>query len=170
MRASSIVSFHQTTSVGLRRPWQTFKDGQIWYGMMKLGSKRHPLTTKQGNKHYYKGTGSSGYGRLNKNGTYLVNWDKVRTYVVPADLNSTELKPLVSPKTPQIYQKYVGYTDGVKSPELAMKNIIDFVELGENYNNVDLEKSNYLEEFVHEDVIKSEMETEVDEPEKATQN
>lgn len=158
MRASVVLNFQQSTSASLRRPWQTFKDGQIWYGLTKRGSKRHPLTTKQGNKNFYKGTGSSGYGKSNKNGTYIMNWEKVRTYVVPAELNTTELKALVSPKVPGIYQRFVGYEDGAKSPELAFKNIIDFIELGENYNNIDLEKSQYLEEFVHPDIIKSEIE------------
>lgn len=149
MKASAVTHFQATTAVALRRPWQTFKDGQIWYGMGKTGSKRHPLTTKQGNKHYYKGTGSLGYGKLNRDGKYIVDWTKVRTYVVPADLHLTPLKALVSPKVPQVYQKYVGYDDGAKSADLAFQNLVDFVEYGENYNAVDLEESGYLEEFVN---------------------
>lgn len=149
MRASQVCHFQSTCVSNLRRPWQTFRDGQIWYGFTTRGSKRHPLTTKQGNKNFYKGTGSTGYGKLNKNGTYIVNWEKVRTYVVPADLYNTELKALVSPNVPEIYQKFVGYEDGVKNPELAWKNIKDFIEFGENYNDQDLEKNEYLEEFVH---------------------
>lgn len=149
MKGSQVLSFQQTAVANLRRPWQTFKDGQIWYGQTKLGSKRHPLTTKQGNKHYYKGTGSAGYGKLNQYGQFIVDWAKVRTYVVPADLHSTDLKALVSPHTPQIYQKYVGYPDGAKSAELAWKNTVDFIEYGENYNDQDLEASGYLEEFVN---------------------
>lgn len=156
MRATNVLNFQQTTVSNLRRPWQTFKDGQIWYGMTTRGTKRHPLTTKQGNKHYYKGTGSSGYGKLNKSGVYIVNWTKVRTYVVPADLHNTELKPLVSANVPQIYQKFTGYSDGMKSPELAWKNVVDFVEYGENYNEQDLEENQYLEEFVNHDIKKTE--------------
>lgn len=156
MRASDVLNFQQTAVANLRRPWQTFKDGQIWYGMTTRGSKRHPLTTKQGNKHYYKGTGSTGYGKLNKAGVYIVNWSKVRTYIVPTDLHNTELKPLVSANVPQIYQKFTGYSDGMKSPELAWKNIADFVEYGENYNEQDSEESRYLEEFVNHDIHKTE--------------
>ncbi|EEQ35985.1 putative 54S ribosomal protein [Clavispora lusitaniae] len=158
MRASSVLNFQHSATANLRRPWQTFKDGQIWYGLTTRGSKRHPLTSKQGNKHYYKGTGSSGYGKLNKAGQYIVNWSKVRTYVVPADLPNTELKALVGGSVPQIYQRLEGYSDGFKSPELLWENIKDFVEYGENYNDQDLEKNNYLEEFIHPDVLKAQEE------------
>lgn len=148
MKASTVLAFQQTATAQLRRPWQTFKNGQLWYGMLKTGTKRLPLTTKQGNKNYYKGTRSSGIGRLNAAGTYIVNWDKVRTYVVPTELNSSELKPLVSPRVPQIKQKFIGYEDGAKSPQFALDNIINFVEHGENYKDVDLLKTDFLEEFV----------------------
>lgn len=158
MRASPVHAFHQTAAAALRRPWQTFRDGQIWYGLTKRGSKRHPLTTKQGNKHYYKGTGSSGIGSLDKAGVYHVNWDKVRTYVVPADINSTELRALVSPNTPEIYQRFEGYSDGAKSAELAWQNVQDFIEYGENYSDVDLEQLRYLEHHVHPSVVAAEQE------------
>lgn len=156
MKATSVLNFQATAAANLRRPWQTFRDGQIWYGQMKTGSKRHPLYSKQGNKHFYKGTRSSGYGKLSKAGTYLMNWLKVRTYVVPADLLATDLKPFVSKDVPEIWQKVEGYSDGFKSPELAWRNIKDFIEYSENYNDQDLEKSNYLEEFVNPDTVKTE--------------
>lgn len=156
MKPSTVRSFHSTASTSLRRPWQTFKDGQIWYGVTTRGSKRHPLTTKQGNKHYYKGTGSSGYGKLNKNGTYIMNWQKVRTYVVPTDLQTSELRPLVSPNTPQILQEWVGYSDGPKSAELAWQNIVDFVEHGENYDFQDVEKNDFREVYENVDAVKAE--------------
>lgn len=150
MKASTNLLFQSTSATSLRRPWQTFRDGQIWYGLTTRGSKRHPLTTKQGNKHYYKGTRSSGYGKLNKSGIYIMDWSKVRTYVVPPDLQNTELKALVSPNVPQIYQRYIGYSDGPKSAELAWQNVVDFVEHGENYDNRDLEKNDYLEEYINQ--------------------
>lgn len=151
MRASQVRCFQLSCVNQLRRPWQTFKDGQLWYGITKSGSKRHPLTTKQGNKHYYKGTRSTGVGLQNSHGSYIVNWNKVRTYVVPANLETSELKSLVSPRVPQIHQKFIGYPDGAKNAQLAFKNVVDFIEHGENYNDVNLEESQYLEEFVNED-------------------
>lgn len=158
MRASSVLNFQHTAVSSLRRPWQTFKDGQIFYGLTKRGSKRHPLTSKQGNKDFYKGTRSSGIGFLDKHAKYIVNWDRVRTYVVPADLNSTPLKALVSGNCPQLIQRFEGYLDEMKSPELAWNNIKDFIEYGENYNDIDVEQTDFLEEFVHPDVNAAEQE------------
>lgn len=47
---------------------------------------RHALNTKQVNKGFYKGTGSGSMGSHTKYGGYKIDWDKVRTYVVPKDL------------------------------------------------------------------------------------
>lgn len=79
----------------LLRPWKTFKDGTLFYGTSKNGSKRHPLTSKQGNKNYYKGTRSSGIGSHTAYGKYTITWDKVRTYVVPAGLSNTDVSFLI---------------------------------------------------------------------------
>lgn len=45
--------------------------------------RRLQLTTKQVNGGYYKGTRSGAMGRHTKHGQYIIDWDKVRTYVVP---------------------------------------------------------------------------------------
>lgn len=92
-----------------------------------------------------------------------MNWSRVRTYVVPADLQNSDLKALVSPNVPEIYQKYVGYDDHAKSAELAWNNVVDFIEYGENYNTQDLEANQYSEEFINPAVIKSEQ-VELNEP------
>ncbi|KAI5966244.1 MRPL27 [Candida pseudojiufengensis] len=149
MRASQILSFQATAQTALRRPWKTFRDGSLYYGQLKSGSKRHPLTTKQGNKHYYKGTRSTGIGHLDSRGRYHIDWNKVRTYVVPVGLNTTDLKPLVSPNSPQFIQKVEGYDDKFKSPELALHNAIRFVENGSNYSAIDLENEGYIERIQH---------------------
>lgn len=44
------------------------------------------LTTKQVNGGYYKGTRSGSMGFFAKNGSYVIDWKKVRTYVVPEKL------------------------------------------------------------------------------------
>lgn len=75
----------------LLRPWKTFKDGTLFYGIQKTGSNRHPLTSKQGNKNFYKGTRSSGVGSHTQYGGYSIKWEKVRTYVVPASLSNTDV-------------------------------------------------------------------------------
>ena len=47
---------------------------------------RLALNTKQTNKGFYKGTGTGSTGRHTKHGGYIIEWEKVRTYVVPKDL------------------------------------------------------------------------------------
>lgn len=145
MKCSQILSFQGTALASLRRPWQTFKDGQIWYGQMKSGSKRHALTTKQGNKNFYKGTRSSGIGRLNNQGVYIMDWSKVRTFVVPPRV--PELKALVSPHTPQVAQKFIGYTDLFKDPDYTWDSIVSFIEKGDGYSQTNLEENDYMETF-----------------------
>jgi len=41
------------------------------------------LTTKDVNKGFYKGTRTGSMGRHTKYGGYVIEWNKVRTYVVP---------------------------------------------------------------------------------------
>ena len=45
--------------------------------------RRLALTTKQTGKGFYKGTGSGSMGRHTKHGGYIIEYEKVRTYVVP---------------------------------------------------------------------------------------
>lgn len=51
------------------------------------------LTTKQVNKGYYKGTRSGSMGFWANNGsTYVIDWKKVRTYVVPENLKDFKVR------------------------------------------------------------------------------
>lgn len=46
------------------------------------------LTTKQVNGGFYKGNRTGSMGRFGANGsTYHIDWSKVRTYVVPENLD-----------------------------------------------------------------------------------
>merc|ERR1712187_851622 len=54
------------------------------------------LTTKQVNGGYYKGTRSGSMGYFAKNGSYVIDWKKVRTYVVPENLKEFKLTPFVT--------------------------------------------------------------------------
>ena len=53
--------------------------------------RRLPLTTKQVNNGFYKGTGSGAMGRHTKHGGYIIEWRKVRTYVVPKQLKDCKV-------------------------------------------------------------------------------
>lgn len=50
--------------------------------------RRLALTTKQANKGFYKGTGTGSTGRHTKHGGYVIEWEKVRTYVAPPNLKT----------------------------------------------------------------------------------
>ncbi|CAF9924180.1 MAG: hypothetical protein GOMPHAMPRED_003542 [Gomphillus americanus] len=60
--------------------------------------RKLPLTTKQVNKGYYKGTGSGSMGWHTKHGGYRIDWKKVRTYIVPTALEGFKLTPFVTKK------------------------------------------------------------------------
>ncbi|KDN63305.1 hypothetical protein CSUB01_01962 [Colletotrichum sublineola] len=55
-----------------------------------LKYKHLRLTTKDVNKGFYKGNRTGAMGRHTKFGGYVIEWHKVRTYVVPEGLNSTK--------------------------------------------------------------------------------
>ncbi|KAI1259480.1 hypothetical protein F5Y18DRAFT_298490 [Xylariaceae sp. FL1019] len=50
--------------------------------------RKFRLTTKDIKKGFYKGTGSGSMGRHTKHGGYVIEFQKVRTYVVPSGLDS----------------------------------------------------------------------------------
>ncbi|KAK4046776.1 Homoserine dehydrogenase [Microbotryomycetes sp. JL221] len=67
-------------------------------------ASRMPLSSKQGNKNFYKGTGSfPGLGpkRQGRHGTrskapYLLMPERMRTFVVPPALDKSDLRPYVA--------------------------------------------------------------------------
>ncbi|GAA5989693.1 hypothetical protein JCM10908_000593 [Rhodotorula pacifica] len=67
-------------------------------------ASRAPLTSKQGNKEFYKGTGSmpglgpkrQGRYAAGSKAPYILMRERMRTFVVPEGLDSSDLKPYVS--------------------------------------------------------------------------
>ncbi|KAI0839979.1 mitochondrial ribosomal protein L27-domain-containing protein [Hypoxylon sp. FL0890] len=82
--------------------------------------RKLPLTTKDIKKGFYKGTRTGSMGRHTKFGGYIIDWNKVRTYVVPAGLDTFKLTPFVTRKVPPTRGRYEGYPLGPKSPELYL--------------------------------------------------
>ncbi|KAI1429767.1 putative ribosomal protein [Xylaria sp. FL1777] len=82
--------------------------------------RKLPLTTKDINKGFYKGTRTGSMGRHTKHGTYIIEWNKVRTYVVPAGLETFNLTPFVTSSMVAKKGRYEGYALGPKSPELYL--------------------------------------------------
>lgn len=135
-------TFHSSTQSLLKRPWKTYKDGTLFYGQSKAGNKRLALSTKQGNKNFYKGTRSSGIGHISSKGTYNIDYARVRTFVTPADM-STPLKPLVSANTPVPKNTFKGYT-GATDGRLWLNNVKEYIENGD----VKFEKTEtYIEKY-----------------------
>ncbi|KAL1852138.1 hypothetical protein VTK73DRAFT_9274 [Phialemonium thermophilum] len=72
------------------------------------------LTTKDVNKGYYKGTRTGSMGRHTKHGGYIIEWSKVRTYVVPP-LEGFKLTPFVTKNMKETRGVYSGEPDGPRS-------------------------------------------------------
>ncbi|KAK1149327.1 60S ribosomal protein L27, mitochondrial [Aspergillus melleus] len=64
------------------------------------------LTTKQVNGGYYKGNRTGSMGYFAKNGTYVIDWKKVRTYAVPENLDEFKLTPFVTKRMAPTKGKY----------------------------------------------------------------
>jgi large subunit ribosomal protein L41 len=52
------------------------------------------LTTKQVNGGYYKGNRTGSMGHFDHKGNYVIDWKKVRTYVVPDDMEDFKVGSL----------------------------------------------------------------------------
>ncbi|AMD19304.1 HBR403Wp [Eremothecium sinecaudum] len=128
MRPTSATLFHESHVKLLLRPWDKHSD-RIFYGYSKSGNKRVSLSTKDGNKNMYKGTRSSGIGRHTKLGGYKINWDKVRTYVTPSQIN-TDLKPLLSHNLPELKHDFSGYEKGPLDTKLYLDKLRQFIKHG----------------------------------------
>ncbi|CAN6610225.1 large ribosomal subunit protein mL41 [Trichomonascus vanleenenianus] len=114
----------------LLRPWQRYRNGLPFYGFGRKGNKRWPLTTKQGNKNFYKGTGSSGVGRWTTRGRYIISWEKVRTYVVPSGVSESPLKPLVCAKTTPTKNTFGGFPLGALDGKLYLQKVREYIRYG----------------------------------------
>ncbi|KAG4304123.1 hypothetical protein PORY_002487 [Pneumocystis oryctolagi] len=68
------------------------------------GAKRLPMTSKQG-RQFYKGSRTGSMGRHTKKGGYIIDWTKVRTFVVPSGLDTTPVMFFFKKKTNGISNK-----------------------------------------------------------------
>ena len=69
-------------------------------------TRHFQMTGKTGPKDYYKGTRSGSMGSHTKHGGYTVDFDKVRTYVVPENLSTFKVNIRVhSRATASMYKK-----------------------------------------------------------------
>ncbi|KAK8069750.1 mitochondrial ribosomal protein L27-domain-containing protein [Apiospora phragmitis] len=83
--------------------------------------RKLPLTTKDANKGFYKGTRTGSMGHHTKFGGYVIDWQKVRTYVVPPGLDLFKLSPFVTRRVEATRGEYSGYAKGPKSPQFYLE-------------------------------------------------
>lgn len=129
MRPTTVNLFKESPISLLTRPWKKFRDGTLFYGDSKTGTRRTALTTKQGNKTMYKGTRSSGIGKHTRYGGYTIQWRKVRTFVTPEHYN-TDLKPLVSHNVPELKHQFKGYAKGSLDTKLYFDKLKEYIQNG----------------------------------------
>ncbi|ORY61320.1 mitochondrial ribosomal protein L27-domain-containing protein [Pseudomassariella vexata] len=89
--------------------------------VLRAAYRKLPLTTKDIKKGFYKGTRTGSMGSHTKFGGYIIDWNKVRTYVVPEGLNEFKLTPFVTQRMPRTRGTYDGPAGGPKSPELYLE-------------------------------------------------
>ncbi|KAI8907113.1 mitochondrial ribosomal protein L27-domain-containing protein [Powellomyces hirtus] len=75
-----------------------------------LGATRGVMTSKRGNKNFYKGTGSGKMGRWTTRGRYILEPWRFRQWIVP-DLTMCELKPFVSKEANQWVRRDHSFRD-----------------------------------------------------------
>lgn len=73
------------------------------------------LTVKDVNKGYYKGTRTGRMGTHTKRGGYMIEYAKVRTYVVPS-LEDFKLTPFVSKRIRPVFGVFPSAEGEVNSP------------------------------------------------------
>ncbi|KEY66847.1 hypothetical protein S40285_06840 [Stachybotrys chlorohalonatus IBT 40285] len=95
-----------------------------------LRYRRIPITTKDVGRGFYKGNRTGSMGRHTKYGGYIIEWNKVRTYVVPKNLKESKLSPFVSREIRVEGGDYKGLQKGPQDPYF-------YVEQWKRFNGVD---------------------------------
>ncbi|KAI0155162.1 mitochondrial ribosomal protein L27-domain-containing protein [Xylariaceae sp. FL1272] len=88
--------------------------------VLQKAFRKFRLTTKDIKKGFYKGTGSGSMGRHTKHGGYVIEFQKVRTYVVPPGLDSFKLTPFVTKSVEKVKGRYEGNPKGPDDPQLYL--------------------------------------------------
>ncbi|ODV90657.1 hypothetical protein CANCADRAFT_44302 [Tortispora caseinolytica NRRL Y-17796] len=132
-RQAKPSSMKPSNVLSLSRPWLNY--GRVkhpFYRFQKRLDKRWRLTSKHGNEHFYKGTGSGGIGRWTKHGSYIIDWNKVRTFVAPTSRMSA-LQPFVF-KGVEPYQErpYTGYEKGPHDPKYYIDRVKEYIRYGKS--------------------------------------
>ncbi|KAE8353155.1 mitochondrial ribosomal protein L27-domain-containing protein [Aspergillus coremiiformis] len=110
------------------------------------------LTTKQVNGGYYKGNRTGSMGYFAKNGSYVIDWKKVRTYVVPDHLDAFKLTPFVTKRMAPTKTKYTQETMNQGKPATVERGFEgkDYLDMWASDNGQEV-----LEQERHEQQLES---------------
>ncbi|GAM38171.1 50S ribosomal protein [Talaromyces pinophilus] len=94
------------------------------------------LTTKQVNRGYYKGNRAGSMGFFLKSSAYIIEPGKLRTYVVPENLDTFKLTPFVTKSFQPTRTKYTTEEerDGLTISKDRAFNGEDYLDLWEKLN------------------------------------
>ncbi|KAJ3012998.1 hypothetical protein HKX48_005973 [Thoreauomyces humboldtii] len=81
------------------------------------GATRGVMSSKQGNKNFYKGTGSGKMGRWTARGRYILEPWRFRQWIVP-DLSACEMKPYVSKEANKYLRRAHTFRDYFRADNL----------------------------------------------------
>ncbi|KAK9448032.1 mitochondrial 54S ribosomal protein mL41 [Limtongia smithiae] len=124
---------------------RAFKDRLIPLKQRNPQGRRYNLTPKQGNKDYYKGTGSANMGRHTKHGRYIIDFQKVRTYVVPEELHDTQLTPYAPKTLPRLINTYKGYQNGSFDGQWYIDKHEEYLKYGADESPESQRTENWIE-------------------------
>lgn len=86
---NALITVEEQRFPGSRRaPTLTMQPTQA---LQVLRYRRIPITTKDVGRGFYKGNRTGSMGRHTKYGGYIIEWNKVRTYVVPKNLKESKV-------------------------------------------------------------------------------
>ncbi|KAL4963798.1 mitochondrial 54S ribosomal protein mL41 [Aspergillus stella-maris] len=106
------------------------------------------LTTKQVGPGYYKGNRTGSMGYFAKNGSFVIDWKKVRTYNVPEGLKEFQLTPFVTKNFPSTRSRYVQDIER-KGKTITVQRALgakDFLDMWANDNGREVAEQQEIDE------------------------
>lgn len=80
------------------------------------GASRAVMSSKRGNKNFYKGKGAGRLGSWTKSNKYIIEKWRLRDYIIP-DLDSN-LKPFMAPSANVLFKKSHSVVDWVENADI----------------------------------------------------
>ncbi|KAI8822642.1 uncharacterized protein EV422DRAFT_408311 [Fimicolochytrium jonesii] len=108
------------------------------------GATRGVLSAKQGNKNYYKGTGSGRMGRWTARGRFILEPWRFRQWMIPKDLSEFQLHPYIDQETPSSVKRGHSFRDYFRPHALP-----------ETYDKVVVEESRKLANLASKNIARA---------------